>query len=281
MKSIYPGYDIPSYHQRLSKGISRYGLPTGAPRAWLRDPDFRAWDYLGYLQPSGAMYWQCYLFAALQAAGIDQRPDLSTITILDKRWHFGERHWNFAPGKMVYQVRRALKGLNYLVVIEFEIFRNVRYLGPPPSGSVAAHTDHGRLITPHFQGLIWGASPSPRQRTFFSGGLFGASGVKVVGIHNFPGALRYLGKPPYRGRSVFRLSSGKLARRPWANMSLTLHHLLLRNLHHYRYPELTFASGEGSAILADAKRLWRDYKPVATHPTDHRPPLYSGLVKRR
>jgi len=86
------------------------------------------------------MYWQCYLFAALQAAGIDQRPDLSTITILDKRWHFGERHWNFAPGKMVYQVRRALKGLNYLVVIEFEIFRNVRYLGPPPSGSVAAHT---------------------------------------------------------------------------------------------------------------------------------------------
>ena len=280
MKSIYPGYDIPSYHQRLAKAISRYGLPQGASRAWLRDPDFRVWDYLGYMQPSGAMYWQCYLYAALQAGGIDQQPDLSTITILDKRWHFGERQWNFAPGKMVYQVRRALKGLNYLVVIEFEIFRNVRYLGPPSPKSVAAHADHGRLITPHFQGLIWGASPSPRQRAFFSGGLFGASGIDVEGVFDFPGALRYMGKPPYGGRSVFRLPSGKLVRRPWANMSLTLHHLLLRNLHRFCYPELTFASGEGSIVLAHAKRLWSDYKPGATHPTDHRPPLYSGLVKR-
>src|SRR5580700_8287921 len=97
-KRIYLGYDIPAYHARLCKTIRRYGLPRGAPRAWLRDPDFQAWDYLGYMQPSGAMYWQCYLYAALQAAGIDQRLDLSTITILDQRWHFGERAWNFSPG---------------------------------------------------------------------------------------------------------------------------------------------------------------------------------------
>jgi hypothetical protein len=128
-KRIYPGYDIPGYHERLSKSIKRYGLPRRAPRAWLHDVDFQAWDYLSYMQPSGAMYWQCYLFAALQVVGIDQRPELSTITILDQRWHFGERKWNFAPGKIEYQVRRALKGLNYIVAIEFEIFRNVRYLG--------------------------------------------------------------------------------------------------------------------------------------------------------
>jgi hypothetical protein len=109
------------------------------------------------------MYWQCYLFAALQAAGIDQRLDLSTITILDQRWHFGERNWNFAPRKIEYQVRRALKGLNFIVAIEFEIFRNVRYLGPPPPGSVAAHEDHGRLITPHIQGLIWGCAVTRRR----------------------------------------------------------------------------------------------------------------------
>jgi hypothetical protein len=63
-------------------------------------------------------------------------------------------------------------------------------------------------------------------------------------------------------------------------MSLTLHHLLLSNLHQFCCPDLTFASGEGSIILRDAKRLWRDYKPGSTHPTDHRPPLYSGLVRR-
>ena len=217
-KRIYPGYDIPGYRERLYKSIKRYGLPRGAPRAWLRDVDFQAFDYLGYMQPSGAMYWQCYLFAALQAAGIDQRVDLSTITILDQRWHFGERNWNFAPRKIEYQVRRALKGLNFIVAIEFETFRNVRYLGPAPPGSVAAHEDHGRLITPHIQGLIWGKFPSPRQRAQFSGGIFNAPGIKVVGVHDVAGAVKYLGKPPYRGRSVYRRLNGTMGRRPWPEM---------------------------------------------------------------
>jgi hypothetical protein len=279
-KPIYLGYDIPGYHERLCKTLRRYGLPRGAPRAWLRDPDFQAWDYLGYMQPSGAMYWQCYLYAALQAAGIDQRLDLSTITILDERWHFGARHWHFAPGKMVHQIRRALKGLNYLVTIEFEIFRNVKYLGPPPLGSVASHQELGCTIAPHIQGFIWGRRPSRRQRAAFAGGLFGASGIKIVRLHDFPGALKYMGKPPHRGRSVFQRLDGTFGRRPWPKMSLTLHHLFLSNLHQFCCPELTFASGDGSAILAHAKRLWRDYKPGSTHPRDYRPPLYSGLVRR-
>jgi hypothetical protein len=279
-KSIYLGYDIPAYHERLRRAIARYGLPAGAPRAWLRDPDFQAWDYLGYMQPSGAMYWQCYLYPALQAAGIDQRADLSTITILDKRWHFGERHWDFSPGKVKHRVQQALKGLNYLVMIEFEVFRNVRYLQSLPRNKVKLFRAQGRLIAPHVQGLVWGKLPSPRQRSLFEGGIFNAPGIKVIDVHHFPGALRYMGKPPYRGRSVFRLSSGRLARRPWPEMSLTLHHLLLRNLHQFSCPDLMFSGGEGRGILADAKRLWRDYKPGSTHPTDYRPPLASGLVKR-
>jgi hypothetical protein len=280
-KRVYSGYDIPAYHARLSKAMSRYGVPRGAPRVWLRDPDYQVMDHLRYVQPSAAMYWQCYLFAALQDAGVDQHPDLSTITILDKRWHFGERNWNFAPRKIEYQVRRALKGLDYLVVIEFETYRNVRYLEPLPSGSVLGHHDHGRLITPHLQGLIWGKAPSQQQRACFAGGLFGSPGGKLIGVHDFPGALKYMGKPPYRGRSIFRLTSGRKITRPWPDMSLTLHHLMVRHLHQYCWPELTFASGEGSAILAHAKRLWRDYKPGSTHPTDYRPALHSGLVKQR
>lgn len=275
------GHDIPGYHQRLSKAIARYGFPKGIHGHWRRDPDFQAWDTLGYVQPSGAMYWQCYFYAALQAAGVDHRADLSTITILDKRWHFGERHWDLSPRKIEYQVRRALKGLSYLVMIEFEIYRNVRYLAPPSPGSVARHADHGRLIAPHIQGFIWGKFPSPRQCALFPGGIFDAPGIKVEGVYGFTGALRYMGKPPYRGRSVFRLASGRLLRRPWPAMSLPLHHLLLSHLHQFSCPELTFASGEGSAILRDAKWLWRDYQPGSTHPTDYRPPLYSGLVKRR
>jgi hypothetical protein len=99
------------------------------------------------------MYWQCYLFAALQAAGIDQRFDLSTITILDKRWHFGERKWDFSPGRIKYRVQQALKGLSYLVMIEFEVFRNVRCLQPLPRNKVKLFRDQGRLIAPHVQGL--------------------------------------------------------------------------------------------------------------------------------
>jgi hypothetical protein len=152
-KPVYLGFDIPEYQERLRKAISRYGLPHTAPRAWLRDPDFQAWDSLGYMQPSGVMYWQCYLFAALQAAGIDQRFDLSTITILDKRWHFGERKWDFSPGSIKYRVQQALKALSYLVMIEFEIFRNVRCLQPLPRNKVKLFRDQGRLIAPHVQGL--------------------------------------------------------------------------------------------------------------------------------
>jgi hypothetical protein len=165
-RPIYLGHDIPGYHERLCKAISRFGLPTGAPRAWLRDPDFQAWDQLGYMQPSGAMYWQCYLYAALQAAGIDQRLDLSTITILDQRWHFGERKWNFSPGKIKYRVQESLKGLNYIVMIEFQVFRNVRCLQPLPRNKVKLFRDQGRLIAPHVQGLIWGKLPSLRTGRF-------------------------------------------------------------------------------------------------------------------
>ena len=276
----YLGHDIPGYAEQLLKAISRYGLPPGASRAWFRDPDFQAWNSLGYMQPSGSIYWQCYLNEALQAAGIDQLANLSTITILDKRWHFGERDWNFARGKIEYQVRRALKGLNYLVMIEFEVFRNVRHLAAPRAGSLAAHEDHGRVIAPHIQGIIWGDGPSRRSRAGFSGGILNAPAIKIVEVHDFAGALRYMVKPPHRGRSVFRLTSGRYCRRPWAKMSLTLHHLLLSNLHQFWYPDLTFAGGEGRAVLADAKRLWRDYVPAATHPTDQRWPMYAGLVKR-
>jgi hypothetical protein len=280
MPASFLGYDIPAYSDRLLKAIHRYGVPLGCHFRWPDCLDYCAWDYLGYMQPSSGLWWQCYLQEAIKNFGLSEWEDLGTLTILDDRWHFGERDWNFRPGKIEYQVRRALKGLNYVVMIEFEIFRNVPYFGPPSPESVASHTDSGRLIAPHIQGLIWGKRPTRSQRRQFAGGIFGAPGVKIKEVYDFEGALRYMAKPPYRGRSVYKLTSGKLGRRVWSDMSLTLHHLLLCKLHNFSYPELTFAGGEGCAVLADAKRLWRDYRPAAIHPTDHRPPLSAGLTKR-
>ena len=53
-------------------------------------------------------------------------------------------------------MRRALKGLNYLVVIEFQVFGNQRFLEELPATEIASHRDQGRTIAPHIQGLISG-----------------------------------------------------------------------------------------------------------------------------
>src|SRR5258708_6801106 len=78
---------------------------------------------------------QCYLYAASQAADIDQRADLFTITLHESALVFWQTALEFHAGKIIYQVRRALEGLNYLVTIEFEIFRNV--LAAFPSKGIA------------------------------------------------------------------------------------------------------------------------------------------------
>ena len=227
-------------------------------RTWLRDPDYRVLGLLGYMQPSGALYWRSFLYDALIAGDVYDRPDIWTITILDRRWHFGECRWDFAPKKIEHQVRRALKGLNYLVMIEFEVFGNVRYLEDVVSGRLVHPRDQGRTIAPHIQGLVWGRMPSRQQRSQFEGGIFNAPGVTMKSLTNFAGAVRYMVKPPYKGQLIHVRENGRRVRYPWLKMPLTLHHLLFCNLFDYGYPDLTFGSGEGSAVLAQANRLWHD-----------------------
>ena len=101
MRSIYEGFIIQEYADRLRKAVTRYGLPkgTGVYHSWQRDLDYRVLNLLGYMQPSSPLYWQCYLYNALTAGGVSDREDIYTITILDQRWHFGEYKWDFAPEK--------------------------------------------------------------------------------------------------------------------------------------------------------------------------------------
>ena len=168
-----------------------------------------------------------------------------------------------------------MKGLNYLVMIEFEVFGNRRYLvnGASPRIEFALYDssrtdpytqsiDYGRVIAPHVQGLIWGRRPSRWQRTQFLGGDFNAPGVMLKPLTNFAGAVRYMVKPPYMGQLVHVRPDGGRRRYPWPGMPLLLHHLLFCNLCEYSYPDLTFAGGEGRAVLAAAKRLWLERAPV-------------------
>ena len=254
---VYPGHDVELYRAKREKAIRRYGMPPAAPRYWGRDLDYDAWAALGYMQPSAALWWQKYLYEALIAAGVADRTDVYTITIIDRCWHFGERKWDFQRGRIEYQVRRALKGLNYLVMIEFQVFGNVRHYATSLVDGIEWLRDCGCVIAPHIQGLLWGKRPSRRQRAQFPGGLFGVSGIKIVRRTDFAGAVRYMVKPPM-GELVHPRADGRLVRYPWPGMTLRLHHLFLRQLCNVSYPDLSFASGAGSAVLAHAKRLARD-----------------------
>ena len=69
-------------------------------------------------------------------------------------------------------------------------------------------------------------------------------------------AVHYMVKPPYMGQLVHYRGDRIRIRYPWAEMPLKLHHLLFCHLVDFSYPDLTFAGGEGSAILARANRLW-------------------------
>jgi hypothetical protein len=64
-------------------------------------------------------------------------------------------------------------------------------------------------------------------------------------------------------------------------MPLLLHHLLFCNLYNYRFPDLTFGSGEGSTVLAHAHELWRDYDIVGLDRPSYPPPPFHALKLRR
>jgi hypothetical protein len=259
LKPIYKGFSTAAYTERLEAAIQRYGLPFGAE--WLRGNSpmnningDMPWASLSYMQPEAAVYWHNYLNEAMLDAGIYRRTDLRTITILHAPWHFGSRQWRFDLHAIKRYVRRALRGTNYIVMIEFEIYRNLYYWRQEQQQSYP----EGKLICPHVQGIIWG--PLPRSvRKAFDGGILGAPAVKLKRIYHLPGASLYMVKPPYKGRSAIFKGDGNIKRAPWPmkDMSLTLHHLCLKNLWQFTYSDLTLSGGEGVPILAAARRTWR------------------------
>jgi hypothetical protein len=238
MKSTYQGFDVSAYEDKLLRATTRYRWPRGANNVRRDHFRYKARKLRSCMQPIAAQYWQIYLYRALMESDAVDRPDLFTITLLDKRWHFGELDWQFARGKIEYEVRRALKGLNYLTLIEFQVFGNHRFLEELPATEIASHRDCGRTIAPHIQGLIWGKGPSRAQRAMFAGGINNAPGVTLKRVTDFAGAVRYMVKPPYQGQLIHPRKSGGYTRYPW-DMPLKLHHLLFCNLFDYSYLDLS------------------------------------------
>ena len=95
----------------------------------------------------------------------------------------------------------------------------------------------------------------------FAGGINNAPGVTLKRVTKFPGAVRYMVKPPYQGQLIHPRKSGGYTRYPW-DMPLKLHHLLFCNLFDYSYLDLTFAGGDGRKSLARASP---DISPMSVH----------------
>src|ERR1051326_7044960 len=104
---------------------------------------------------------------------------------------------------MKHRVRHALQGLNYLVMIEFEVFGNRWYHEEwTDDDGFNVNVPRGRLIAPHIQGLLWGQRPSRRQRAQFAGGILNAPSIKLMPLRNFAGAVH--GQTPLHGPGVTR-----------------------------------------------------------------------------
>jgi hypothetical protein len=128
----------------------------------------------------------------------------------------------------------------------------------------------GRIIAPHVQGLIWGATPELRARCAQLGaGLAGADPLHLYSIREaaggFAGAVGYMVKPPRHGYCLWR-AHGCL-HHPGEALALVRHHRLFTHLLPYDYPDLTLSGGEGLAVL----------RTVVDRPFRH-PPAIIGLA---
>ena len=248
--------DCRQHAQDQQQALDRYGpLPRRSlrlVRSLLRRG--RALE-LRYINPYAREAWQKYLLDALLRRGIDAVPDLRTITIINGDWQFSEKSQDFDLERLKRQIRKILRGYNYIVMIEFAYIRNYQ----------DGHGT-GRVIVPHVQGLIWGVTPGLRtQRAKLTPSMAGADPIHLRVVNDaaggLAGAVSYMVKPPYHGYRLWKKSTQGFGHRR-EPLPLKVHHYLLTHLFQYEYDQLALSGGKGMAVLrtarAAADRPFRD-----------------------
>jgi hypothetical protein len=243
--------DQDQHHDALERAIYKYGPKRDLRqerklREALTPISHSEKHQLAYMNPYARSVWQNYLLNAIGDGSISA--PLYMTTIIDQDWNFSDQDWLLEIDRMKQQVRNRFQGPNYIFMIEFAVFRNVR----PTLGK-------GRVIAPHIQGFSWGQiSRREMKRIYqrFTGGMFGADSIRRQVVYDLPGAISYSVKPPYHGYSVYPKQNGTFGHKR-CELSLTQHYALFQHLKDFTYLDMTFASGEGVPILREARSLAR------------------------
>jgi hypothetical protein len=261
----------------LEKGLKANGFMGVALRQELRE-----WEhvfsstrarYLHALNPYAGAKWAGILHEAIEAASFDDTP--WKVTIIDDDWMFStyprgpsERDLRWMLSRMRRAVRRALRGVPYLLQADFAVRRH--------------DAGHRMAIEVHWHGLVWASEEKVEAlKKRFPANRFGADRFRARGVYDLTGALRYVTKDTrlgYRTVKNFGFQPGSRHWKEWFQHREALYApkrlLLIAMVGNLAKPELCAASGMGLAVLREAKQLAKaqgyQASPVVVRRTAHR-----------
>ncbi|MCK5778778.1 MAG: hypothetical protein KAH11_08305 [Rhodospirillales bacterium] len=207
--------------------------------------------HLDYMHPGAATKWLLRLEDAFYDV-VENPEDAGTVTAVHAPWNTNVKECSIDVDGIRRRIWQGLRGFNYIGLIEFAVFDNVR-------------EGNGKLLAPHFQGILWNVEitkdDASRAYRTFDGGMDGTHGLWVEKLTNFFGALSYAVKLPAYGYRRIQCRDGSFAH-DTCKLYLSTHYRLFEHLRHLSLPQLTVAGGEGAAVLRAAKKAagWKPQK---------------------
>lgn len=208
------------------------------------------WGSLCYMNPYSHIPLVEVLLSTIESYAIPTT-SMHMITVIEKNWETNSVKFEFNARKITKELRKGLKGLNYIGLIEFAYFRKKD------------------LIAPHFHGLIWGELTKDREdqlNALFSGGRKGAKGFVAKKVYNLVGALAYCTKPLYHGYKMPQSDdedSDTGYQRQTDYITLDKHYILYSHLEKYTYKELCVCGGKNGNSVK--KRLFNTLNRIKDH----------------
>jgi hypothetical protein len=182
-----------------------------------------------------------------------------TVTIVSDDWMIDpnregslERALRFILRRMRAVARRGLRGVSYLLQADFALRRHVFH--------------HHQCIEIHWHGVVWATADQIKAvKRRFPVNRFGADGFAAERADNLPGWLGYAAKDTRLGYVTVRNFRFRPQSRHWKAwfqhreaIAGPKRQWLIAMIGNLTKPELCSASGDGLAVLREAKRLARE-----------------------
>jgi hypothetical protein len=216
---------------------------------------------LNYMNPYSADYWRQYLINAYDELIGTPNPCFS-VTGIHLPFMTDDVNWNLRIPAFKQFLWNTFMPHNFLGMIEFARFQNVKY-------------GDGKLISPHFQGVLWGGFSRgdwDRIHKAFAGGPMGAAGLVCKEVYDLKGGLSYAVKLPSYGHNLWKSGQGFVSKP--SRQYLPQHYALFKHLSGFTFPELTVAGGQGKEVRRAATEAAMRRVPKRHHLTT---PAFRGV----